>query len=410
MGRRHPGDRHVRRNVDARPLQPLRHRPVGAADPPLLARPGRERLPGRRDRVPHDAPGRVARSPRMYIDGEVYLADGGHRRAIRPAAGAAAGARRRRGDALLRPTADATGSSTRRAPAARGPSTAYDRGNARLIAFDKPTGTYRRPVPDRGGGHRLGGPPRLLRRDPGHGQAPLLFWIERTAIGCRASRTARTAVRRPAPSASPGASAAPPPRRRSPRRSRREAHAEPRRRRRTQRAGRPPARRRRAAWDNRRHGRAPDRDGRRERAGPHALDPARRDPQGARARALPAHLDRAVGGERDRHEAPGAHARSGRSPTTCSPPSSRSSARPSARSSSPTSPTRRSTPGSCWSPAAGSSRSTRGRPTRSRSRSGPGVRDLRRGGGPGAGRAWSRERGRRREDADDERSRSSATS
>ena len=68
------------------------------------------------------------------------------------------------------------------------------------------------------------------------------------------------------------------------------------------------------------------RDGRRERPRPHALEPARRDPQGDRSRALPADLDRAVGGERDRDAAPGPDARSDRSPTTCSRPRSRSSA------------------------------------------------------------------------------------
>ena len=51
------------------------------------------------------------------------------------------------------------------------------------------------------------------------------------------------------------------------------------------------------------------RDGRRERPRPHALEPARRDPQGDRPRALPADLDRAVGGQRDRDEAPGPDAR-----------------------------------------------------------------------------------------------------
>ena len=41
-------------------------------------------------------------------------------------------------------------------------------------------------------------------------------------------------------------------------------------------------------WDNRRDGRRAGRDGRRERAGPHALQPPRRHPQGDGPRALPA--------------------------------------------------------------------------------------------------------------------------
>ena len=47
------------------------------------------------------------------------------------------------------------------------------------------------------------------------------------------------------------------------------------------------------------------RDGRRERPGPHALEPPRRHPQGVGAGSLPPDLDRAVGGQRDRDEAPG---------------------------------------------------------------------------------------------------------
>ena len=131
------------------------------------------------------------------------------------------------------------------------------------------------------------------------------------------------------------------------------------------------------AWDNPGHGQRGSarerarRDGRRERPRPHALEPPRRDPQGERARPLPADLDRAVGGERDRDEAPGPDARAAADPRPVrggarGPRRPRRPGRSSRRS-----PRRRSTPGSCSSSTAGSSRSTRGRPTRSRWRSGP---------------------------------------
>ena len=59
-------------------------------------------------------------------------------------------------------------------------------------------------------------------------------------------------------------------------------------------------------WDNPGHaGRVAGRDGRGERAGPHAVEPPRGHPQGDRPRPVPADLDRPVGSQRDRDETPG---------------------------------------------------------------------------------------------------------
>ena len=75
-----------------------------------------------------------------------------------------------------------------------------------------------------------------------------------------------------------------------------------------------PAGRRRRPWDNPAHGRRrAGRDGRRERARPHAVEPPRR--RSSRRRGATATCPiwiGAVGGERDRDEAPGPHRRSAR--------------------------------------------------------------------------------------------------
>ena len=95
------------------------------------------------------------------------------------------------------------------------------------------------------------------------------------------------------------------------------------------------------------------RDGRRERAGPHALEPARGDPQGDRPRPLPADLDRPLGGERHRDAAPGPDPGTPADPRPVRRRPSTSWACASSGSSSPSSPTRRSTPASILAGAAG---------------------------------------------------------
>ena len=93
----------------------------------------------------------------------------------------------------------------------------------------------------------------------------------------------------------------------------------------------------------------------------------------AEPRSLPADLDRAVGGERDRDEAPGPDPRTTPHPRPVRDARSRRSVPGSTGSSSATSPTRRSTPGSCSSATAGRSRWTPGRRTRWPWRSASGV-------------------------------------
>ncbi len=59
LGQGHPRDGDLPPRPGPGPVQPLHRGPFGAADPPLLARRGRERLPGCRHRLPRRAPGRL---------------------------------------------------------------------------------------------------------------------------------------------------------------------------------------------------------------------------------------------------------------------------------------------------------------------------------------------------------------
>ena len=132
----------------------------------------------------------------MYIDGEVYLADGG---LVERFVGGRTGdwALAAPGDDTLRPTRRYTLIDSPD-PRREGTLYVYDAANGRVMAFDKLTGAYQAQYRPAGGSQAWG----LLRdfyvmpRSPG--QAPAIFWIDGNTLG--------TAVLQAAPSASPGSS------------------------------------------------------------------------------------------------------------------------------------------------------------------------------------------------------------
>ena len=111
------GDRDVPPQRRRGPLQPLRRRPVREADPPLLAGRGRERLPGRRHRLPRRAAGRLDDRPSCTStatsgdrrDGAITRFVGGQRAKTRSPIRATSSSGRHR----VRPTSPATAARAR---------------------------------------------------------------------------------------------------------------------------------------------------------------------------------------------------------------------------------------------------------------------------------------------------------
>ena len=145
----------------------------------------------------------VSQVTSMYIDGDIYLADDGRRRALRLRTAAATGPPRSRPTACSgrpRPTA----SSPR--PATRGEGTmyGYDPGSDRFIAFDKASGRYQAQYRIVDGGPDWADVRAFYVVNRAAGQAPLLYWID--ARTDRDRRSARTLPSRRSPSAAPALS------------------------------------------------------------------------------------------------------------------------------------------------------------------------------------------------------------
>ena len=205
------------RDPERGPLQPVRHRSVGAADPGLLRRPRRQRLPGQADGLAGDG------ARRRPDDLDVHRRRHVHRRGRRARAvhlgqerRLGGRARRRRRSSGPQPTASLVvrrGRPARRARLrlrpARTPGSSLRQGERRLL------GQYRLA----GGATGLGGPARPVRHARASRTAP------RRSSGCRRTGVHQavlepvTTTRRP-PSASPARRRAAEPSRPRPRRSR----------------------------------------------------------------------------------------------------------------------------------------------------------------------------------------------
>ena len=307
----------------------------------------------------------------MYIDGEIYLADAGMverfvggRRATggpdEPATTRSCGRRRLHG------------SSRRRGRAARERSTAYDPGSDRIVAFDKASGEYQAQYRIANGGPAWADLRGFYVVNRANGQAPVVYWIDEQRIGAatlaghrRAAR--RRPRRRRAARRVSGRLGAPTPKPagRRPRPLRSACRARPAA------AGGPSGSI--GAWDN------PPMGGRLVEMAVESVRVHMLSTQHVvilkelGARPLPADLDRAVGGERDRHEAPGPGPGAAADPRPV-----RRAPRGAGRHDPPgrdRGPRRRDLPRP--DPAGGGgrsrSRSTRGRPTPSPWPSGPGC-------------------------------------
>jgi hypothetical protein len=153
------------------------------------------------------SPQDVSKVTSMYIDGEVYLADGGVVERFVSGRGGSWGPATPP-DGLLRP---APVYRLIASPGARGEGTlyGYDPGSDRIVAFDKASGRYQ-------GQYRIarGGPDWAGLRDffvvaRASGQAPLLYWIDDQRIGTAVLQSApATAAPSAVPSSSPAASPA----------------------------------------------------------------------------------------------------------------------------------------------------------------------------------------------------------
>ena len=217
-------DRHVPPRSRGEPLQLLRRRPVGAADPALLRRPDGGGFPARADRLAADG----ARRQRDH------LAVHRRRHLARRAAGCSSASRRGNSDGW-EPTARRTTSPAHdadRVPLIAGRGERRDGHDLRLrprrttgsIAYRKVERRLPRPVPARRRRPRLGGHPRHVRRARASRRAPdASSGSSQTASTGRCSSRSRRigadavrGARRPAPSAGqPSAepTAAPEPRR-----------------------------------------------------------------------------------------------------------------------------------------------------------------------------------------------------
>ena len=139
LGRRHPGDRHVPPRPEPGPLQPLRHRPIRAADPALPAGQRRWRLPRQVVGLAGDRPRGRQDDVAVHRWRHVHH---GERRArplhVREERRLGAREARRRAAAAEDERGPVAGAGERNS----GRVYTYDRENARLIAYDKRSGDF----------------------------------------------------------------------------------------------------------------------------------------------------------------------------------------------------------------------------------------------------------------------------
>ncbi len=140
----------------------------------------------------------VTRVTSMFIDGEIYLADGG---LVERFVGGRSGdwALAQPGDDALRPTRRYTLISSPD-PRREGSLYVYDAVNARILSFDKLTGAYLAQYRPAGGSPAWSALRAFYVAPRSPGQAPAIFWIDGNSLG--------TAVLQQVPGTVPGASPA----------------------------------------------------------------------------------------------------------------------------------------------------------------------------------------------------------
>jgi hypothetical protein len=148
----------------------------------------------------------------MYIDGEVYLADGGIVERFVSGRGGNWGPDEPP-DALLRPL---PAYRLIASPGTRGEGTmyGYDPGSNRIVAFDKASGKYQGQFRIAGGGTDWTDVRAFFVVNRASGLAPVVYWINKQRIGVAtlqdvSTLPAPTAAPSPSPSASPVGSAKP---------------------------------------------------------------------------------------------------------------------------------------------------------------------------------------------------------
>ncbi len=149
------------------------------------------------------SPQDVSRVTSMYIDGEVYLADGGIVERFVSGRGGTWGPDEPP-DVLLRPLP------TYRliaSPGTRGEGTlyGYDSGSDRIVAFDKASGKYQAQFRIAAGGPDWADVRGLFVVNRANGQAPVVYWIDAQRVGMAELQDIST-LPTPAPSGSPAAS------------------------------------------------------------------------------------------------------------------------------------------------------------------------------------------------------------
>jgi hypothetical protein len=154
----------------------------------------------------------VSRATSMYIDGEVYLADGGIVERFVSGRGGNWGPDEPP-DALLRPL---PAYRLIASPGTRGEGTmyGYDPGSNRIVAFDKASGKYQGQFRIAGGGTDWADVRAFFVVNRASGLAPVVYWINKQRIGVAtlqdvSTLPAPTAAPSPSPSASPVGSAKP---------------------------------------------------------------------------------------------------------------------------------------------------------------------------------------------------------
>ena len=142
------------------------------------------------------APQDISGVTSMYIDGEVYLADGG---LVERFVGGSSGgwSLASPGDEALRPNHRYTLIDSPD-PRRQGTLYVYDAANGRVLAFDKLTGAYQAQYRPAAGSPAWGSMRGFYVAPRSPGQAPAIFWIDGNTLG--------TAVLEQVPAASPGSS------------------------------------------------------------------------------------------------------------------------------------------------------------------------------------------------------------
>ena len=155
------------------------------------------------------SPQDVSKVTSMYIDGEVYLADGG---VVERFVGGSAGSwsLASPGDDVLRPTRRYTLIDSPD-PRREGTLWVYDAANARVLAFDKLTGTYQAQYRPAGGSQAWVGLRDFYVVPRAPGQAPAIFWIDGNTLGTAVLQPVAAGSPGSSPGAGPGASASPSP-------------------------------------------------------------------------------------------------------------------------------------------------------------------------------------------------------